>query len=268
MAFDERLRVGLQPSLHPDRRRRLGLRRRPGLRPGRLAGGRHHGRTHSRLSRARRLRLQGRALRRRHRRRQPVHAAPAAQALGRGQGLPGLWPADAAGQWPAGSRPAGDAAQVHQPDRRPDHQRSERKLPDPQRLDPRSRRREATGLPVDSRRWLFHRLGLLALVRRGQSVPQAGRGGGDHQPPAQRLRLLRSFPLSRPLRRKRRRGHAGLCAGHAVGPGQHRAVRRRPGPGDDPRPVGRRAQDLDPPGHAAGAGAVQPRRRPLRLGAS
>ena len=113
-----------------------------------------------------------------------------------------------------------------------------RRLPEPERLDPGSRRFGPPGHGVDPRRRVRERLRGRPRLRRGP-LRARRRGLRDDQLPP-RLRRLpppgRRHPEPRAARPDR---------GPGVGAGEHRGVRRRSGPGDDLRRVGGRDERHD-----------------------
>ena len=104
----------------------------------------------------------------------------------------------------------------------------------------------AAGLPVMV--WIYggaYRFGSSGLVGYdGSALARRGRRGGDLQPPGRRggLRL--------PARRPGQPGAARPGGGAALGPGEHRRVRRRPRAGDRVRRVGRGRRDRVAARHA------------------
>ena len=88
-----------------------------------------------------------------------------------------------------------------------------------------------------------------------------------------RLNLFGFLHLAGPRRRREvepgeQRRDAGHRRGAGVGEGEHRGLRRQPGQRHRVRPVGRRRQGHDADGDAGGQGAVPPRDRDERIGAS
>ncbi len=129
---------------------------------------------------------------------------------------------------------------------------------------PRQARAARDGL--DARRRLHGGLGQLFALRRHEPREEGGRGRRLREPPAQSVRL----PASRGLGR-REVGRSDECRhprprrGARMGARQHRGLRRRPGPCDDLRPVGRRRQNHHRDGDAVREGSVPSRDRAERL---
>ena len=127
-----------------------------------------------------------------------------------------------------------------------------RRLPQPQRVHPRSRQRPAPGARLDPRRRLHRRWQHEPLVPRPPVRPRRG-GGRQHQLPA------RGGGLPLHPRCAGQPGGARLDHGPRVGAGQRGCLRRRPGTGHHRRPVGRRGRLRHPPHRARGLWPV-PRR--------
>ena len=206
--------------------------------------------------------LQGHPLRRADRRRQPLHAAASARALGRGARRARLY-----------------AAQAPQLPGRPERRPELRTILGPADTSPESedcltlnvwtpghrRRREAAGHGVAAWRRVRLRLGQPRSHRRRQSGAARRCRRGQRQPSPEHLRL------SAPRRYRRR----ALCAFRQcrdarprrrarMGARQYRAVRRRSRQCHDLRRVGRRREGQRAAGDAGGARAVPPRRDPER----
>src|ERR1700722_11701126 len=131
------------------------------------------------------------------------------------------------------------------------------RLADRQRVHARPGRGRLAGHGVDLRRRLPG--GLVQPVRlRRHALRAAERGPGHLQPPGGRGGLR---PAARHAGQPRA---AGPGRGAALGPGEHRRVRRRPGPGDRLRRVGRGRGDRGPAGHAGRGRPVRPGHRAER----
>ena len=128
----------------------------------------------------------------------------------------------------------------------------ERRLAHAQRLVARCRsRRRAAGAGLDPGRRLCDRRVQLPRVRR-RPAGERRRRRGDAQLPAR----CRGFRADR--RRSRQSGAARPGRRAAVGAREHPGLRRRPGPGDDLRRVGRWWIGRRAAGHAAGVRALSP----------
>ena len=235
-------------------------RRRPPVPRGHVQHASHGGRDHAvrqgaRLRRGRRAHLQGRAVRRPDRRREPLAAGEAADAVGRR-----IPRADLRRQLSAAPARLGERADVPLP---VDGRLAERGHAQGEHLDAEPHR-QASGDVLHPRRRLHVRLGLRAgLAGRRADGAAPRRRLGDRQPSPQHPRLPRPLRVRRPgLRRFGQRRHDRPGGGAPVGARQHRELRRRPGPRDDLRPVGRRVEGHDAARHAVGAGAD-----PSRVGA-
>ena len=124
-----------------------------------------HGRQGPRHDRAGDPHVQGRSLRRAHRRRESVHAAQAAAAVDGSEGNRGVRLQRAAARSRATARPAARGRGAA--DRRPERAAGARGLPGAQRVDAGGQHgRQASGDGVVPRRWLHQRLGLVAALRR------------------------------------------------------------------------------------------------------
>ena len=132
-------------------------------------------------------------------------------------------------------------------------------------LDRRERRPQAAGHGVDPRGRLHVRFRLVARVRRRKPCANRRRRRHLHQPPPQRRRPPLSRRRGRRIGRLGERRHARHRRGVAMGAGQCRAVRRRPGQRHDLRAVGRRRQSQHARGDACGKGPVPQGHRRKRV---
>ena len=157
---------------------------------------------------------------------------------------------------PAGHRARPDLAQGRLPAAVPEalprggHRRG--RVPEPERLDPGPGGVRAAGAGLDPRRLVHERVRVGRRLRRHRVRP-VRRRVRDHQLPAVRHRV----PV--PRRRRRQPGPARPAGRAALGPGQHRRVRRRPGAGHRGRRVGRGDERHHAAVHAAGPRACSPR---------
>ena len=229
--------------------------------PGRMRRGRDGIWPGSRRNHRRRGSLQVHSLWRTDVRRQPLHAATQADAVGRRARRAGVHRARAAGG------PAPDAAaRAGGLLRSARHLAGNRGLPHPQRLVARaSARREAAGHGVAARRRVLLRHRQCAAAAGDAAGEARRRRRGHGQSAAEHLRL------PRPVRGRRRgfrtigqRRHARHDRSTRMGARQYRSVRRRSGQRDDLRRVRRRRQSLHAARDAVGARAVPPRHRAER----
>ena len=145
--------------------------------------------------------------------------------------------------------------------------RNERGLPASERLDQRIRpQRQASRDGLAAWRRIHQRQRQLHDLRRRESGPQARRRHGNHQPPAEFVRLPAS---GRDRRREIRAGVERRDAGRdrraPMGPRQHREFRRRSEQRHHLRAIRRRRESQHAAGDARGQGLVPPRDYPERV---
>ena len=117
--------------------------------------------------------------------------------------------------------------------------------------------RKEAGDGVDARRRIHQRLVDGVVCLRRQEPERVRRcGGGERESPAEHHRHDGSLGVWLAVRELALHGHGGPGCRVAVGAGEHRAVRRRPGQRNHLRPIRRRRQGDAADAYACGEGAV------------